>query len=248
MERKDYFSSQSKAYATFRPSYPDELYQFIFRHMKSRSTAWDCATGNGQVAQSLANNFERVYATDISEQQLKNAFVAKNIFYSVAPAERTNFADNQFDLITVGQALHWFDLPRFYEEVKRTGKPDGLLAVWGYALLSVEPPIDEMFLDFYNNTLGPYWDRARRLVEDHYKNIHFPFDEIECPDFYIRTEWTSEQFTGYLSSWSATQKYIRNHGRDPVQAFAEKLNPLWKTGEQKQVSFPIFLKLGRIGR
>lgn len=200
------------------------------------------------MAQSLANNFERVYATDISEQQLKNAFMAKNIFYSVAPAERTNFADNQFDLITVGQALHWFDRPPFYEEVKRTGKPDGLLAVWGYALLSIEPAIDEMFLDFYNNTVGDYWDEARRLVEDHYKNIHFPFDEIDCPGFYIRTEWTSEQFTGYLSSWSATQKYIREHGRDPVQAFAETLNTLWKTGEKKQVCFPIFLRLGRIGR
>lgn len=248
MERKDYFSSQSKAYAAFRPSYPDELYQFIFSHLKSRSMAWDCATGNGQVAQSLANDFERVYATDISEQQLTNAFRAKNIFYSVAPAERTDFADNQFDLITVGQALHWFDLPRFYKEVKRTGKADGLLAVWGYALLSIEPTIDELFLDFYNNIVGPYWDEARRLVEDHYRRVPFPFDQIDSPEFYIRTAWTSEQFTGYLSSWSATQKYIRAHGHDPVQAISARVNALWKTGERKQVSFPVFLKLGRIGR
>lgn len=248
MERKDYFSSQSKAYAAFRPSYPDELYQFIFSHLKSRSMAWDCATGNGQVAQSLANDFECVYATDISEQQLTNAFRAKNIFYSVAPAERTDFADNQFDLITVGQALHWFDLPRFYKEVKRTGKADGLLAVWGYALLSIEPTIDELFLDFYNNIVGPYWDEARRLVEDHYRRVPFPFDQIDSPEFYIRTAWTSEQFTGYLSSWSATQKYIRAHGHDPVQAISARVNALWKTGERKQVSFPVFLKLGRIGR
>src|SRR5690606_14122873 len=174
------------------------------------------------------------------------AFKAENILYSLAPAESTPYEDRQFDLITVAQSLHWFDRPAFYREVNRVSKPGGLLAVWGYALLTVEPEIDGPFLDFYNNTVGPYWDEARKLVENEYRDISFPFDEIECPRFYIRVDWTFEQFAGYLSSWSATQKYIRTHQVNPVEAFSVKLRSLWKPGEVKRVTFPVFMKLGRV--
>lgn len=248
MEKKDYFSRQSKAYAAFRPAYPEELYAFIFRHVRNRSCAWDCATGNGQVARHLADYFDTVFATDISQQQLDHAFPAKNISYALAPAEHPSFADNQFDLITVAQALHWFHLPSFYEEVRRTGKPQGLLAVWGYALLTIDPVIDELFMDFYNHKTGPYWDPARKLVENHYRDIPFPFDEIPCPDFQIRVQWTSDQFAGYLQSWSATQKYISSHGVNPVDAFMENLRPFWEPGEVKRVTFPVFMKAGLIGK
>jgi ubiquinone/menaquinone biosynthesis C-methylase UbiE len=246
MEKKDYFSSQAKVYAQFRPSYPDELYQFILHHVKGTSRAWDCATGNGQVARSLAKHFTRVDATDISAQQLENAFHASNIFYDVCPAERSPFADHQFDLITVAQALHWFDRRRFYEEVKRTAVPGGLLAVWGYGLLSIEPAIDRHFLDFYHNTVGSFWDEARTLVENHYRDVAFPFREISCPDFYIRVEWTFDQFIGYLSSWSATQKYIQKYKTDPLPDFSSTLKTCWKEDAIRSVTFPIFMKLGRI--
>lgn len=246
MEKKDYFSRQSKAYAAFRPTYPEELYAFIFRHLEDRSCAWDCATGNGQVARRLADHFDAVYATDISQQQLDQAVAASNIFYSAAPAELTPFGDNQFDLITVAQALHWFDLPSFYKEANRTAKSGGLLAVWGYGLLTVDPVIDELFLDFYNHKTGPYWDPARRLVENHYRDVSFPFEEIPCPDFNISVQWTPDQFGGYLQSWSATQKYIAKHGVNPVPSFMDSLRDVWGKDESKRVSFPVFMKLGII--
>jgi SAM-dependent methyltransferase len=246
MEKKDYFSQQSETYAAFRPTYPEELYAFIFRHLKDRSCAWDCATGNGQVARYLADYFHSVYATDISQQQLDHAFAAKNISYSVAPAERTRFEDNQFDLITVAQALHWFDLPSFYKEANRTAKPGGLLAVWGYGLLSVDPLIDELFLDFYNHKTGPYWDPARRLVENHYRDIPFPFETLPCPGFNISVQWTPDQFAGYLQSWSATQKYIESHGMNPVTPFMDALLDVWGKDEMKRINFPVFMKAGII--
>jgi ubiquinone/menaquinone biosynthesis C-methylase UbiE len=242
---KDYFSRQSQAYAAFRPTYPEELYQFIFKHLKRKSTAWDCATGNGQVARYLASHFDSVYATDISRQQLAHAPPSEKIVYSVCPAERTSFENQQFDLITVAQALHWFKLDEFYKEVKRTSRPGGLLAVWGYALLTVEPAIDELFMDFYKVKIGPYWDPARRLVENHYRDVPFPFEEINSPRFNIVLRWTAEEFGGYLNSWSATQKYISKEGENPVNAFMETLRPLWKQNEVKAVTFPLFMKLGR---
>ena len=246
MEKKDYFSRQSKAYAAFRPKYPEALYQFIFSHLKRRSCAWDCGTGNGQVAQYLAAHFDSVCATDISPQQIHQAFPAKNIAYSVAHAETTSFPDHHFDLITVAQALHWFNVPLFYQEVMRTGRPEGLLAVWGYALLTIDPVIDPVFQDFYFNKVGPYWDAARKVVENQYEDVPFPFETIESPRFYIRANWTVDQFAGYLSSWSATEKYIRTLGVDPVAAFIDKFKAVWKPGEVKLVTFPVFMKLGRI--
>lgn len=246
MSTKDLFSGHAQVYAAFRPTYPDELYQFIFKHLKERSTAWDCATGNGQVARYLSKHFEKVYATDISQQQLQAAFQADNIFYSVSKAEQTSFKENQFDLITVGQALHWIDTEKFYNEVNRTARQQALLAVWGYSLLNIEPQIDELMSDFYKIKVGRYWDNARKLVDDQYRNIPFPFLQIEAPPFRLRVQWTIDHLAGYLTSWSATQKYITEKGENPVPVFIETIKPFWKEKESKEVTFPLFMKLGRI--
>lgn len=242
---KDYFSGHSKQYATFRPTYPDELYRFIFGHLKTFDAAWDCATGNGQVARVLATQFEKVFATDISPQQLEHANKADNILYSVQPAEKNDFPNKTFDLITVAQALHWFDLDAFYREVNRTSKPGAWLAVWGYSHCSINPEIDFHFLKFYRETVGPYWDAARNLVEEQYQPIPFPFEEVKSPAFSIKVNWTVEEFAGYLGTWSATQQYIKKKGFNPVPEVMEKISPLWK--DKLEVMFPVFLRMGKIG-
>ena len=246
MGTKDFFSDHSKVYASFRPTYPEELYQFIFQHVRGRSAAWDCATGNGQAARSLANYFDKVFATDISQQQIDQAVRAENIFYSISRAEQTPFREKQFDLITVGQALHWIDVNEFYSEVNRVAKSNGLLAVWGYNVLAVQPEIDELLSDYYYNIVGPYWDSARRLVEEEYNNIPFPFQNIQAPKFAIRVNWSLEQFAGYLTSWSSTQKYIKSNKDNPVLHFLQRVQKFWDERENKTVVFPIFMKLGRI--
>jgi ubiquinone/menaquinone biosynthesis C-methylase UbiE len=241
---KDYFSGHSKLYATFRPTYPEELYQFIFKHVTQFDCAWDCATGNGQVAQRLAKQFQTVFGTDISQQQLDHAVELDNIHYSISGAEQTDFKDQQFDLITVGQAMHWFDLDKFYSEVKRVVKPSGILAVWGYSICSVNEAIDVIFNDFYRNTVGPYWDSARKMVEDEYQGMPFPFTEIPSPKFSIEVNWTLEEFGGYLTTWSATQKFTKDKTVNPVPDVVEKLRPHWSN--TMMVRFPVFLKLGTL--
>jgi SAM-dependent methyltransferase len=241
---KDYFSGHSKLYATFRPTYPEDLYQFIFKHVTNFDCAWDCATGNGQVAKRLAKQFQTVHATDISQQQLEHAVQLKNIQYNVSGAENTDFQNQQFDLITVGQAMHWFNLDKFYAEVKRVLKPTGVLAVWGYSVCSVNVAIDAIFTDFYKDTVGPYWDSARKMVEDEYEGMPFPFVEIASPKFSIEVNWTLEEFGGYLTTWSATQKFIKDKNFNPVPDVVEKLKPHWNN--TMTVRFPVFLKLGTI--
>jgi hypothetical protein len=222
------------------------MYRFIFQHLNAKSTAWDCATGNGQVANYLADHFKDVYATDISQQQLDNAVNRANIYYSLSSAENTSFPDHRFDLITVGQALHWFQRDAFYREAKRVARPDALIAVWGYAFLNIEPAIDKLILHFYNNIVGPYWDQARRLVEEEYASIEFPFVTIDTPRFFISAKWNLQHLAGYLESWSATQKYIKNHGKNPVPELITEVGRIWPAEITKDITFPVFLKLGKI--
>lgn len=242
---KDYFSAHAKVYAAFRPTYPRELYDFILSHIKEKESAWDCATGNGQVAQILSTHFRNVQATDISEQQLSQASPLKNVTYSVASAEKTTFADNTFNLITVAQALHWFDRDQFFREAKRVAKPGCILAVWGYSFIDITPSINERVLNFYQEVVGPYWDDARRHVENEYNDIVFPFEEIAAPRFSIRFKWDLDQLAGYFRSWSATQQFIRAKGFDPVPGLIASIRYQW-VDTTMDISFPLFLKMGKM--
>ncbi len=243
---KDNFSQHATQYALYRPDYPEVLYSYILGLCKERKIAWDCGTGNGQVATKLSEYFEQVYATDISEKQLSNAIKKENIHYSLQPAERTSFSKNFFDLIVVAQAIHWFDFDLFYQEVKRTIKPNGLLIVVGYGLLKVNPEIDEIINTFYHNTIGPYWDAERHYIDEEYKTIPFPFEELSGPDMLSILDWSFEHFMGYINTWSAVQHFIKEKGYNPVEQLAQDILPFWPEQEIKKVSFPILLRAGKV--
>lgn len=242
---KDNFSQQAALYQKFRPHYPAELYDFLFGQLNSFDTAWDCGTGNGQVAIQLAQRFNKVYASDISSKQLEHAEQKENIHYLQARAEAVPIPDNSIDLITVAQAIHWFDFKAFYQEVRRVAKPAALLAVWGYGLIMISAEIDPILDLLYNRILGVYWDKERRLIDKHYQSIPFPFDEISTPGFVIRSQWTRKQLLGYLSSWSSLQHYVRELHDSPLPYFEDAIAPYWKPGEKKEVRFPVFMRLGR---
>lgn len=243
---KDLFSEHAGTYSAFRPRYPQNLYQFIYQHTRNFEAAWDCATGNGQVASELAKQFKKVEATDISQAQMDQADLQSNVAYTVCAAEKTSFPDHCFDLITVAQALHWFELDQFFGEVSRVMRPGGILAVWGYSILTINPAIDRLFLSYYNDVVGPYWDPARHLIEDEYKSIQFPFEELHAPNFTLVVSWSRSHFLGYLASWSATQKYMKANGKNPLEDFLQELQALWKDETSLDVTFPLFLRLFKI--
>jgi ubiquinone/menaquinone biosynthesis C-methylase UbiE len=245
-EVKDKFSAQAKHYQQFRPIYPELLYQFLESKVKAFDAAWDCGTGNGQVAAHLAENFKQVYANDVSLKQLQEATAKDNILYFQTRSEKTDFPDNKFDLITAAQAAHWFDSESFNKEVYRVAKPQAVIALWGYSLLKISDEADKIINHFYNEVLGEYWDRERRLVEDNYQSIPFPFQELEVPKFEIVVNWDYDQVLGYLNSWSAVQNYIEQHDDNPVNELGERLSDYWRPNEVKRIRFRIFTRIGII--
>lgn len=242
---KDLFSTQADLYKKFRPTYPPELYDFLLSQVPGRDLTWDCGTGNGQVAAVLSAHFQRVLATDISDSQMEKAPKLDNIVYEKRAAQASGLEAGQVDLVTVGQAVHWFDLDAFYREVYRVLKPGGKLAVWTYTLPETGyPEMDNAVLRFYSETVGPFWEFERRYVETGYASLPFPFDEIPVPVFWIQTTWTAETLAGYLSSWSSVQLYLKKYGKDPVVEFMPDIQGIVGPDQSFEVRFPVFARLG----
>lgn len=243
---KDNFSSQADDYAAYRPRYPEELYRFILSLTPDFNSALDVATGNGQVAVELAKYFDTVAAIDISEKQLAKSIAIENINYSVSRAELLNFDSHSFELITVGQAAHWFDLEKFYAEAKRVLKPGGVLALFGYTLPVIDPAVDAAILKLYEEILGPYWDSERKIVDSGYKDLWFPFGKISHPEFKIELEWNYMQLIGFLGTWSAVQHYKNKNSTDPLRIVKEEIRSVWGNLDEKKITFPVFLLVTKI--
>ena len=246
---KDLFSTQSDLYAKYRPAYPKELYDHIFSFLIEKNAAWDCATGNGQAAVVLADHFKKVMATDISTAQIENAVRKENIESLVCPAESTPFEDNSFDLITVAQAYHWIRWDAFKKEVTRVGKPGSVIAVWMYGgHRTDDEKINDIRRDFYENVTTPYWESERKHVDDNYTTADFDYELLPTKEFQIVLHWKRKDWLGYISTWSAVQKYIKVNGHSPIPILDEKTKTLWPEEEVKKVMFPLHLKLGRVSK
>jgi SAM-dependent methyltransferase len=242
----DNFSSHAADYAIFRPASPQSVFDFLYRHVSNFDTAWDCGTGNGQVAIKLSERFKTVYATDISADQLSHAEKKENIIYRQERGEQTSLTDKSIDLVTVAQAIHWFDFDTFYEEVRRVARPGALIAAWTYTTLQLTPAVNEVIDHFYYGITHPYWDKERDLVDAGYKTIPFPFAEIPTPEFEIRKMYTFDQLVGYLRTWSGVRRYIEKEHTDPTTLILNDLAKAWGTAKELEAYWPVHMRAGRV--
>lgn len=247
MTFKDHFSRLAAQYSAFRPSYPAALFDYLAGLCAHRGVAWDCACGNGQASVALASHFEQVIATDASAQQIAAAAPNQRVAYRVAAAEQSALAPGSVDLVTVAQALHWFDLEAFYREVRRVLRPSGVLAVWVYGTLHVEGDVtDRLLQEFYNEITGPYWPPERRLVDDGYRSLSFPFPELDPPSFRMQERWDRTHLLGFLRTWSGTARYVEQVGRDPVEELERRIVGDWSDPRsQRLITWPLLLRVGR---
>jgi SAM-dependent methyltransferase len=248
MSNTQLFSTLACEYSLFRPGYPPELFEWLAHTASTRDAAWDCGCGNGQASVPLAAHFSRVFATDSAAEQIAAAKPHPRVSYAVAPAEHSGLPGASVDLVTVAQALHWFDVEAFYAEARRVARPGALLAAWTYPRPEfIDAELDRRFLDFYTGVVGPHWPPERRHVEANYTTLPFPFAEIPHPSFALELRWNLEQVLGYVSSWSATSRYRKTEGRDPLPRLRTALAPLWPdAGRELSVRMRIVLRAGRL--
>jgi len=245
MKFPDHFSQQSRDYARYRPLYPAKLYECLASLTLQRDRAWDVGTGNGQAAIGLAHHFRSVIATDPSEQQIALAPPHERVTYRITTAEHSEIEDRSIDLVTVALAVHWFDFDRFYTEVKRVLKPNGILAVWTYNLTEITPAVDAVMESYYREVLGEFWPPQIHWVDEHYRTLPFPFDEIPTPEFAVEATWSLNDLFGYLSSWSAAPKYKEAHGRDSLDEKRAEFKAAWGAEANRAVRWPLYLRVGK---
>ena len=246
---KDHFSTQSSQYQRYRPLYPPSLFAWLSSQTPQHTLAWDCATGSGQAALALANYFYKVIATDASAQQIAQCPMQQGVEYTVASAEDAPLADASVDLITVAQALHWFDQAAFYRQAWRVLKAQGVLAVWSYNLLSITPAINAIVNHYYHDIVGPYWPPERQLVEQGYPSLPAPFREIETPAFAMTSQWELNDLLGYLGTWSACVYYTKARQHDPLSRIRDALAQAWQDpAQQRSVHWPLQIRVGIKGK
>lgn len=241
---KDHFSGHASSYAASRPRYPAALFSELAGLCAARERAWDCATGNGQAACSLAAHFDHIIATDASAEQIESAEPHARVDYRVVPAETPGLGPASIDLITVAQALHWFDIERFFAAAKNTLRPGGVLAYWCYGFCSTEPACDEIVRSIYE-FVGDYWPPERVLVENGYRDIEPPLPVIDTDEFHMQVDWSADRMLDYVRTWSACQRYRRSIGKDPLDGFAEMLKGHWGSG-RRSVRWPLRLTVGQV--
>jgi SAM-dependent methyltransferase len=247
MSFKDHFSGHAAIYHQARPTYPPELFAWLAKLAPDTELAWDCGCGNGQATLELARHFARVVGTDPSVNQIANAEARANVEYRVESAEHSSFERASVSLITVAQALHWFDPDRYYREARRVLKPGGIFSAWCYAdCRTGDDAVDTIKDHLYIDLTGSFWPPERALVDSGYGTLPFPFVKITAPEFPMSVRWNVEQMLAYFRSWSATQSYLKIRNQDPVGMIEADLRKAWGDDERtREVQWTFHLRVGR---
>mmetsp|Transcript_6983 Transcript_6983/g.14473 ORF Transcript_6983/g.14473 Transcript_6983/m.14473 type:complete len:272 (-) Transcript_6983:1128-1943(-) len=261
----DNFSRNASKYARFRPRYPTELYDYLERVVnrdRASIVVWDAATGNGQVAVDLAQRFSQVYATDASPQQIAHAFPHPQVIYSVCVSEATPFPPDHFDLVTVANAVHWFDIPKFFVEVQRVTRPGGVIAVWAYARLETSSEtVDGVIQWCFDDLLQSYVPEQWKIIWDGYR-FDFPFlpvsndvpaesnDEAE-PNFFVTGDLTLEDVVGFLMTTSPFCRFMEKNDKSSVEGLLDtvktRLEEAWPPNTTiLTMQMPLIFRMGRV--
>lgn len=243
---RNFFGPRATRYVEYRPRYPRALFHYLATVVHDNRSAWDAGTGNGQAAVGVAERWARVTATDPSPEMIAAAIPHPRVQYSVA-TYASGLPDASTSLVTVAQALHWFDITPFMQEVRRVLVPGGILAAWCYSLCRLEEPVDQVVDHFYRVTIGSYWPPERRMVDEGYRSLALPLDEHVPPPFEMIEEWSYEAFRQYVRTWTGVVRYIEARGEEAVLQFEGELLEAWgKPGIRRQIRWPLHFRIGEV--
>jgi SAM-dependent methyltransferase len=186
-----------------------------------------------------------VIATDSSAAQIEHAIAHPGVKYKVVPAEASELPAASCDVVTAANALHWFDIPKFFAEAKRVLKPGGVIAVWCYTDVQASEKLKPL-IDQLKEKIRPYWPAPIKIVADRYRSLEFPFEELDVPPLQMQTHWKIDHCLGYVSTWSAVEKCRAATGTDPVAELRAELPPDVLASDQLYtVTFPLPIRAGK---
>ena len=247
MSRPDLFGDRADDYARVRPAYPEALFDHLERLVERRERAWDCGAGSGQASLSLARRFREVLATDSSVRQLARSSFARGLHRVAAAAEAAPFRDRCMDLVTVSAAIHWFDRPRFYSEVRRVARPGAILAVWSYYASRIAPAVDQLVIRFANEVVGDFWPPGFEVNRQEYRDLDFPFERLPWPRLEAEGRMQLGDLLDYMRTWSASQAWVKRRGGDPVEIVRADLARAWgDPGLERAVRWPLHGAVGLV--
>ena len=236
MHHQELFSDKANLYESSRPTYPKAIYKFLAALCPSNKLAWDSACGNGQAAIGLVEEFSKVYATDVSKEQIANAKKHSQISYAIAPSEKTDLENESCDLVCVAQALHWFNYELFWPEVNRVLKPEGVFVAFGYNWPSINKEVDTAISTSFMKIVEPYWAPQNKLIWNHYNDLEIPFEKIESPDFVMQVNWNLNEFFNFLHTFSAARRCMDAIGTNFFDNTYEHVAGIWGNLEERKTA------------
>lgn len=203
------FTSRVETYAKYRPGYPAEIVELFKREcgLTPDSIVADIGSGTGKLTELFLANGNVVFGIEPNGSMRE---VAERIFHEQpnfrsvdGSAESTTLADASVDVITAGQAFHWFDAPKTRLEWVRILKPSGWAAlIWNERELQTTPFLndyEEMMLKFGTD----YKDVRHENVEPTIESFFAP-DAFQLRTFPNRQVFDFDGLRGRVRSSSYT--------------------------------------------
>lgn len=221
----------SSDYAKFRDIYPKEFYDKIISRKLciNNQSVLDMGTGTGVLPRNMYHSGAKWTGTDISENQIEQARILSegmDIDYYALPAEKLDFPDQSFDVITACQCFWYFKHEQVMPELYRMLKPDGRILVLYMAWLPFEDKIagasEKLVLQY-----SPKWSGAGEtihpiLIPDCY---HEKFELVYHEEYPLKVHFTRE-------SWNGRMKACRGIGA----SLAEEEIKAWEQEHMKMLT------------
>jgi ubiquinone/menaquinone biosynthesis C-methylase UbiE len=246
-EDKRYFETDdhAKLYISARPALPPAVLSAVKQYIQEKGPcagdktfALDAACGSGQSSVPLAEEFDSVLGLDISPEQIRQANLSShpsNISFKVGSADKLPVEDESVDVVFCCMALHWMNRDKFFSEVQRVLKKNGVLAIVGYKDAGAETPVElsselrDKFMDAqaqFVKDIYPFFDPAVELCLKEYREVH-PLPGFQDPK-YISSGLTGDRripVQNQFENMLTTSAYQIMKSKDEVQALraAEQL-------------------------
>ena len=240
----DHFSDNAAGYFDNRFAYPSAFYRTMAQHSPATNMVWDCGAGSGQASLALAREYDQVIASDASAEQVRHATRHQRVDYRVEQVEACSLTDHSADAVLAAQAVHWFDLDGFYQQVQRVLRPGGLIVLSTYAFPRADSKTEEIIQDLVKN-LRPWWPEATHHPFSRYESLAFPFEAVDFPAFECKMAWTLTDLLNFLATWSGVSRAIAANGPGIIEDLKIALEPVWGTSIRKIV-WPIWTRTGRL--